>query len=76
MKIEKTLINTKDEKQEQRKFIRISNCGCNLSGCNCSPGNWLSISDGKVCTTIYFSEKEFQTIKEAFSSERVLLELI
>ena len=37
--------------------------GCELKGCNCSPGFWVSFSDGKKGVCIVFdSKKEMKQI--------------
>jgi len=41
-------------------FVRSSRGeGCGLAGCECSPGFWLSVSNGEVGLRIYFD-----TLKE------------
>lgn len=51
-------------------FVRVSldGEGCGLKHCNCSPPNYISISDGKTITTVTLIDEEAQAIKSGWAS--------
>ncbi len=49
----------------QKPFFRLSfGKGCGLENCNCSPGHWITISNGRILLTVKLTIEEIKTIKE------------
>jgi len=62
MRIETFKITKRDLKDgaaEKRPFIKISNIGCDLNHCECSPQYFISVSDGKCGICIELEKKEY-----------------
>jgi len=83
MRIETFQIRTDEENhqtrgggtQVQEPFIRISNCGCGLPGCNCSPQRFVSVSDGHAGITLVLTPEEFDIIRQVFRLREVWVNL-
>jgi len=54
--------------QIQEPFLRLSNCGCGLPHCNCSPERFVSVSDGHIGITLVLTPDEFDVLRKAFRS--------
>jgi hypothetical protein len=62
--------------QLQEPFLRLSNCGCGLPHCNCSPERFVSVSDGQVGITLVLTPDEFEVIRQAFRLPQVWVNLV
>ena len=51
---------------ESRPFARMSKGdGCGLGNCNCSPGYWITLSDGNMFIRAQFNSKdEFEQFEQ------------
>lgn len=66
MKVETTPLN-KDGLVEKRPFLRASlkgEGGCSLSGCTCSPGLWLSVSNGDIVMKIELTKEDVKALRK------------
>jgi hypothetical protein len=61
--------------QVQEPFLRLSNCGCGLPHCNCSPERFVSVSDGHTGITLVLTPDEFDVIQQAFRLPQVWVNL-
>jgi hypothetical protein len=56
------------ERQISEPFLRMSNAGCGLQGCNCSPEIFLSLSNGQVGLCATLSREEWELLKAKVGS--------
>ena len=61
--------------QIQEPFLRLSNCGCGLPHCNCSPERFVSVSDGHTGITLELTPDEFDVLRQAFRLPEVWVSL-
>ena len=56
--------------KSEEPFVRVSvnGQGCPLVTCNCSPGNYISISDGKTGMVVALTESQAKAIRKGFLS--------
>ena len=49
-----------------KPFVRISvdGRGCSLQGCNCSPDNFISVSDGKTILKIDLTDSQAEAVRK------------
>jgi hypothetical protein len=62
--------------QVQEPFLRLSNCGCGLPHCNCSPERFVSVSDGHTGITLELTSDEFDVLRQAFRTREVWVNLV
>jgi hypothetical protein len=65
---------TNDSRTEQSPFLRISNNGCVADGCNCSPKNYISISDGTTGVNVELSDAEWNKLSKLFKDGNVQID--
>lgn len=58
-RIERFVPESAPGRRRVKPFLRVSTVegGCPLEGCNCSPGYWLSVSDGRAGLLVRFQSK-------------------
>lgn len=54
--------------QVQVPFFRLSNCGCGIPRCNCSPERFICVSNGYSGITLELTPDEFDVLRKAFRS--------
>lgn len=47
------------KRQETKPFIRLSNIGCGIAHCECSPDRFISISDSREGIHVALTEEEW-----------------
>ena len=64
MKVSHFEINKADERVQQGPFVFMSDLdgGCGLPACNCSPGHWITISDGDHALKVKLSMAEWKQL--------------
>ncbi len=64
MKVTRFTVNKGNARQIQSPVVRVEakGRGCGLLGCNCSPLNFITISDGELGLTVELSAIEAQTL--------------
>lgn len=54
-----------DPQNTSDPFVRVSmDKGCSLAGCHCSPGYWISVSDGERTLYVNLTPEEGQQLLE------------
>lgn len=61
MEIERYTINPKYQTTKKGYLINWGGHGCDLDGCHCSDGHWVSMSDGKHGVLLKFKDKREMT---------------
>ena len=59
MMIKKFIPQSSPNVLNEEPFLKIGRSeGCGATGCHCSDGYWVSVSDGKVGLLVNFGDKE------------------
>ena len=67
MKIESFKVNKEEpeiERQTPYILVELNGNGCGLDHCQCSPPNFISVSDGKKGFEITLTDEEAKVLKE------------
>lgn len=65
MKIESfKIVKGAAQRQNPYILIELNGNGCGIEGCNCSPPNFISVSDGANGLAVALTDEEAKELKE------------
>ena len=64
MKIRKFKIESLNKKQTHYPSLLVSQQGCGMSTCRCSPKNFITLSDGATGLTAELTDEEIKLIRK------------